>query len=379
MKTWMLSAALLFVAAVAQAEELSWPSFVDAHNEFALDFSNAEFFAPPTPLEAEWLPPPTGLRDEPCNQDQRCDNACEFLNFTCRTPGADTQSWANEDVFAALAVALANEGIATQCANVKVCACGTKCKCATGDTSKCACGENCACGNGTCKCGPGCKCASGEQVGQCACGDNCACGSKVAQCKSGTCKVAVCRTKVACDTKCACGPKCACGSSTACGTKCACGPKCACGSKVACGSKCACGNNCTCGDAEIAKLKHELVALHQQMTFQYHVSQLQIENQRRVFELHAELADARAEAAAHQAAFQQQSIAQQQQHELVSQIVKLAQPDAALPVAHKHKAADAQLQMRIEQLTIENVQLRHTIDELRRHVEQLAREPSDAR
>lgn len=119
--------------------------------------------------------------------------------------------------------------------------------------------------------------------------------------------------------------------------------------------------------------------MHQQMTFQYHVSQLQIENQRRVLELHAELADARAEAAAHQAAFQQQSIAQQQQHELVSQIVKLAQPDAALPVAHKHKAADAHLQMRIEQLTIENVQLRHTIDELRRHVEQLAREPSDAR
>ena len=174
MKTWILSAAVLAVAAIAQAEELLLPSLLEPQDEFSLDFSEAEFFAPPTPVEAEWLPPPMGLRDEPC-KDGNC-----VADFTCKDKCTNNQPCSSNDVFATLAFALANEGSATHCANIG--SCGTKCKCASGDATKPACGDKCACGvkvahckSGSCKTAP-CKTGTGE--GSC----------KVAACKSGCCK-----------------------------------------------------------------------------------------------------------------------------------------------------------------------------------------------
>ena len=120
-------------------------------------------------------------------------------------------------------------------------------------------------------------------------------------------------------------------------------------------------------------MKHELDVAYQQLRFEQRLAQLQSEHQKREFDMLLELAEVRAQAAAHQAAREQQSIAQHQQQELVGHIVRLTGGEVKPVVDNGH------LQSRIEQLTIENVRLRHTIEELRRHVEQLAREPSQSR
>ena len=112
----------------------------------------------------------------------------------------------------------------------------------------------------------------------------------------------------------------------------------------------------------------------QQLNFQEQLSQFRSEQQQREFEILMELAQARAQAAAHQAALEQQTLAQHQQQELVSQIVKLSGGQSiAKPAQQPH------LQSRIEQLTIENVQLRHTIEELREQIKQIARQPATHR
>ena len=120
-------------------------------------------------------------------------------------------------------------------------------------------------------------------------------------------------------------------------------------------------------------MKHELDIAYQQLRFEQHLAQIQSENQRREFDMLLELAEVRAQAAAHRAALEQQSIALDQQRELVTQIVRLAGGDAPKPAGDEH------MRSRIEQLTIENVQLRHTIEELRKHVEHLARQPGQSR
>ena len=113
---------------------------------------------------------------------------------------------------------------------------------------------------------------------------------------------------------------------------------------------------------------------YQQLKFEEHLSEMRADNQRREHQMLLELAELRARAAAHEAVIQHQSVAQHQQQELVSQIVRLASGGTT-----SQPASGDHLRSRIEQLTIENVQLRHTIEELRKHVENLARQPSRSR
>ena len=370
MKCWMLSAAMLLAAAVAIAQEDALlQNDLDIVDAYSLDFSDAEAFAAPLPLEVQWLPPPSTFDNPDPGPGVTCDLdfTVEFEKsecFSCPIPNLAS------DLFATLAAAteIAKAEAAT-------CACGEKCGCKSGDRSACKCGANCQCGKGTCKCGKNCQCATNGSNGKCACGPGC-------QCASGACK---------------CGKNCQCATNGSNG-KCACGPNCQCAknaiTKVArCGNArkvkvvdddrakyfaqiaalrgqgCACGINCRCGEAKVASMKHELDIAYQELRFEQRLAQLRAENQQREFDMLLELAEARAQAAAHQAALEQQSLAHHQQQELVKYIVKLTGGES-------QPAADGgRLQSRIEHLTIENVQLRHTIEALRGQIERISRRP----
>lgn len=327
MKCWMMSAAMMLVVSAAVAEEPSLPYYSDVVGEYSLDFSEAEFFAPPLALDVQWLPPPAAF-DNKCP----CPNGTCPLEFTFELEASDLlvqpASDFADDFFATLAAATE----VAKC-ETSACACGKKCGCKSGDQTKCACGTKCQCAKGACKCGKTCQCPKGNSNGKCACGADCQCKktASIAQVKVAKCK------------GCAAG-------------------------------KCDCGQNCSCGAEQVAALKQELMMTYQQLKFEEHLSEMRADNQRREHQMLLELSELRARAAAHEAALQQQSVAQHQQQELVTHIVRLASGSTT-----SQPTGDDHMRSRIEQLTIENVQLRHTIEELRKHVQDLAREPSRSR
>ena len=356
MKNWMPVTLLLLLVSTTVAQEIAPLPFETLENDYSLDFSADELFPPSAEFEADWLPPPVACEKGSCPLEFEAEFSDAEL-FFCPVPNVAC------DLFATLAAAteFTKDGRAK-------CAC-KNCACGSGDRSKCQCGVNCQCASGACKCGPKCQCANGKACVNCQCGPQC-------QCKDSTLAIA----KLA-KGKCACGKKCACASGKAC-ANCKCGPNCQCkqttvaiakSAKCKCqGDKCACGAKCSCGEAEIAKLKHELVLTYQQLKFEEHLAEQRVENLRRENQLLLELAETRAQAAQAQAALQQQSIAQHQQQQLIGHIVNLSG-------GAKPKIDEGHLQSRIEQLTIENVQLRHTIEEMRRKIEQLARQPATHR
>jgi len=245
-----------------------------------------------------------------------------------------------------------------------------------------------ACKKQSCACGKQCECDAGKAAADCACGATCPCAKNQACAERSPCSGGKRLANKRAGGTCACGAKCRCvvGKTAA---SCACGKRCRCaGAKqtvAACSAdKCRCGAACGCGQKKIAHLQRELDAAYQHMEYQEHLARLQSETAHREHEMMRELMEAKATAAAHRAALEQQATAQHQQQELVSHLVELAHSAAhAPPVAPSPRVVKAppvdhrRLQTRIEQLTIENVQLRKTIEELRAHIEQVAREQSE--